>query len=60
MQHLQNQIIIVEELSKPNPSAKKISKLLKKKAYNSKTLKNEELDELQNREKKIAMIIKTK
>jgi len=45
-------VLITEELSKPSPSAKKITKLLKKKAYNSKTLKNEELDELQNRDTK--------
>lgn len=45
-------VLIDEELSKEKPSAKKISKLLKKKAYNSKTLKNEELDEIQNRDTK--------
>ncbi len=45
-------VLIEEELSKEKPSAKKISKLLKKKAYNSKTLKNEELDEIQNRDTK--------
>jgi len=43
---------IEEELKKEKPSSKKISKLLKKKAYNSKTLKNEELDELQDKETK--------
>lgn len=36
---------IQEELAKEKPSPKKVSKLMKKKAYNSKTLKNEELDE---------------
>lgn len=45
-------VLIDEELSKEKPSAKKISRLLKKKAYNSKTLKNEELDEIQNRDTK--------
>jgi IS5 family transposase len=45
-------ILIEEELQKDKPSAKKISRLLKKKAYNSKTLKNEELDEIQNRDTK--------
>lgn len=45
-------ILIDEELNKEKPSAKKISKLLKKKSYNSKTLKNEELDEIQNRDTK--------
>ncbi len=45
-------ILIDEELSKKKPSAKQISRLLKKKAYNSKTLKNEELDEIQNRDTK--------
>ncbi|HIC33144.1 MAG TPA: IS5 family transposase [Flavobacteriaceae bacterium] len=45
-------VLIDEELSKEKPSAKKISKLLKKKVYNSKTLKNEELDEIQNRDTK--------
>ncbi|RLA71848.1 MAG: IS5 family transposase [Epsilonproteobacteria bacterium] len=45
-------VLIDEELNKEKPSAKKISKLLKKKSYNSKTLKNEELDEIQNRDTK--------
>ena len=45
-------VLIEEELHKEKPSAKKISKLLKKKAYNSKTLKNEELDEIQDRDTK--------
>jgi len=45
-------VLIDEELSKAKPSAKKISRLLKKKAYNAKTLKNEELDEIQNRDTK--------
>jgi len=40
------------ELKKEKPSPKKVSKLMKKKAYNSKTLKNEELDEIQNRDTK--------
>lgn len=43
---------IEEELKKEKPSSKKISRLLKKKAHNSKTLKNEELDEIQNRDTK--------
>jgi len=34
------------------PSPKKVSRLMKKKAYNSKTLKNEELDEIQDRDTK--------
>ena len=45
-------VLLEEELQKEKPSAKKISRLLKKKAYNSKTLKNEELDELQDRDTK--------
>lgn len=45
-------VLIEEELSKKKPSAKQISRLLKKKAYNSKTLKNEELDEIQDRDTK--------
>jgi len=45
-------VFIEEELQKEKPSMKKISKLVKKKAYNSKTLKNEELDEIQNRDTK--------
>jgi len=40
------------ELKKEKPSQKKVSKLMKKKSYNSKTLKNEELDELQDRDTK--------
>jgi IS5 family transposase len=43
---------IQEELEKEKPSPKKVSKLMKKKAYNSKTLKNEELDEIQERDTK--------
>ncbi len=43
---------IQEELEKEKPSPKKVSKLMKKKAYNSKTLKNEELDEIQDRDTK--------
>jgi len=43
---------IQEELEKEKPLPKKVSKLMKKKAYNSKTLKNEELDELQDRDTK--------
>jgi len=45
-------LLIDEELKKEKPSSKKLSKLLKKKAYNSKTLKNEELDEIQDRDTK--------
>ena len=45
-------ILIQEELEKKKPSPKKVSKLMKKKAYNSKTLKNEELDEIQDRDTK--------
>jgi len=45
-------LLIAEELEKKKPSPKKISRLLKKKAYNSKTLKNKELDELQDRDTK--------
>ena len=45
-------LLIDEELKKTKPSPKKISKLLKKKAYNSKTLKNEELDEIQDKDTK--------
>jgi transposase, IS5 family len=45
-------VLIDEELKKEKPSPKQISKLLKKKAYNSKTLKNEELDEIQDRDTK--------
>jgi IS5 family transposase len=43
---------IEEELKKKEPSRKKIDKLLKKKSYNSKTLKNAELDEIQDRDTK--------
>jgi IS5 family transposase len=46
------ELLIDEELKKEKPSSKKISKLLKKKAYNSKTLKNEELDEIQDKDTK--------
>ena len=35
------------ELAKPKPSGKKLSRLLKKKEYNSRTLKNSEIDEKQ-------------
>ena len=45
-------LMIEEELKKEKPSSKQISRLLKKKAYNSKTLKNEELDEIQDRDTK--------
>ena len=45
-------VLIQEELEKKKPSPKTISRLLKKKAYNSKTLKNEELDEIQKRDTK--------
>ena len=45
-------VLIQEELEKKKPSPKTISRLLKKKAYNSKTLKNEELDEIQDRDTK--------
>ena len=45
-------LMIEEELKKEKPSPKKVSKLMKKKAYNSKTLKNEELDEIQDRDTK--------
>jgi len=45
-------LLIDEELKKEKPSPKKVSKLMKKKAYNSKTLKNEELDEIQDRDTK--------
>ena len=44
--------LLAEELKKEKPSSKKISKLLKQKSHNSKTLKNEELDELQGRDTK--------
>ena len=45
-------ILIQEELEKKKPSPKKVSRLMKKKAYNSKTLKNEELDEIQDMDTK--------
>ena len=45
-------VLIQEELEKEKPSRKIIDRLLKKKAYNSKTLKNEELDEIQDRDTK--------
>ncbi len=45
-------LMIEEELKKEKPSPKKVSKLMKKKAYNSKTLKNDELDEIQDRDTK--------
>ena len=45
-------LLIEEELQKEKPSMKKISRLVKKKSYNSKTLKNEELDEIQNKDTK--------
>jgi len=45
-------VLIQEELEKERPSPKRVSKLMKKKAYNSKTLKNEELDEIQDRDTK--------
>ncbi len=45
-------VLIEEELQKKKPSSKQISRLLKKKSYNSKTLKNEELDEIQNKDTK--------
>lgn len=38
---------ISQELSKPKPSGKKLSRLLKKKEHNSRTLKNSEIDEKQ-------------
>ena len=45
-------VLIDEELNKEKPSRKTVDRLLRKKAYNSKTLKNEELDEIQNRDTK--------
>ena len=45
-------VLLEEELKKEKPSPKTISRLLKKKAYNSKTLKNEELDKIQDRDTK--------
>lgn len=44
--------LLDEELKKEKPSRKIVDRLLKKKIYNSKTLKNEELDEIQNRDTK--------
>jgi len=46
------EIVIQEELKKKDPSIKIINKLINKKVYNSKTLKNEELDKIQNRDTK--------
>jgi transposase, IS5 family len=45
-------VLLEEEIKKKKPSSKQISRLLKKKAYNSKTLKNEELDEIQDKDTK--------
>jgi IS5 family transposase len=45
-------LLIEEELQKEKPSMKKISRLVKKKSHNSKTLKNEALDEIQKRDTK--------
>jgi IS5 family transposase len=45
-------VLIQEELEKKKSSRKTVDRLLKKKAYNSKTLKNEELDEIQKRDTK--------
>ncbi len=45
-------VLIQEELDKKKPSRKIVDRLMKKKAYNSKTLKNEELDEIQDRDTK--------
>jgi IS5 family transposase len=52
-------LLIQEELEKKKPSPKKVLKLMKKKAYNSKTLKNEELDEIQDRDTKDIEISKS-
>ena len=52
-------VLLQEELEKEKPSSKKISRLLKKKAYNSRTLKNEELDEIQDRDTKEIEISKS-
>ena len=41
-----------EELKKEKPSRKIVDRLLRKKIYNSKTLRNEELDEIQDRDTK--------
>jgi IS5 family transposase len=41
-----------EELKKEKPSRKTVDRLIRKKIYNSKTLKNEELDEIQDRDTK--------
>ncbi len=45
-------VLLEEELQKEKPSRKIVDRLLRKKAYNSRTLKNEELDEIQNRDTK--------
>jgi IS5 family transposase len=45
-------LLLQEELEKKKPSRKIVDRLLKKKIYNSKTLKNEELDEIQDRDTK--------
>jgi IS5 family transposase len=45
-------LLLQEELEKEKPSRKIVDRLLKKKIYNSKTLKNEELDEIQDRDTK--------
>jgi IS5 family transposase len=45
-------LLLEEELKKKKPSRKIVDRLLKKKIYNSKTLKNEELDEIQDRDTK--------
>jgi IS5 family transposase len=45
-------LLLQEELEKKKPSRKVVDRLLKKKIYNSKTLKNEELDEIQDRDTK--------
>jgi len=45
-------VLLEEELQKKKPSRKTVDRLLKKKSYNSKTLKNEELDEIQDRDTK--------
>jgi IS5 family transposase len=45
-------VLIEEELKKEKPSRKIVDRLLRKKIYNSKTLKNEELDEIQDRDTK--------
>jgi len=40
-------IEIEQELAKDSPSSKKVTRLIKKKEYHSKTLKNKELDQMQ-------------